>query len=163
MTNVKYPEPPHEAELKAGKAVEAFRDLRAQLTEQNPAYAAAVELENAAEGFCRDVRAALREQRKAQGRDQAEVAALLDMTQSAVSKIETGEGDLGLKSVFRYARALGLIPVCVLQPDNSQLFAEDSNAARVARELQTAFVKETSKAMASAVAEIARAVGEKEA
>jgi transcriptional regulator with XRE-family HTH domain len=163
MTNVKYPEPPRQAGVKAGKAVEAIRDMRAQLAEHNPAYAAAMDLENEAEGFCRDVRAALREQRKAQDLDQAEVAALLDMTQSAVSKIETGEGDLGLKTVFRYARALGLIPVCVLQPDNSQLFPEGSNAAQVTRELQTAFVKETSKAMSSAVAEIARAVGEKEA
>lgn len=149
------------AAVKEGKAIEGIRALRSQLVEDNPAYALAVDLENEAESFCRDVRNTLREQRKAQKLDQSELAARLDMTQSAVSKIESGDGDIGVKTIFRYAQALGLIPVCLLVPDSRRLFPESAAAAAEAQHLQTDFVKETTHAMSSAVAGLARAFNEK--
>jgi transcriptional regulator with XRE-family HTH domain len=143
-----------------GKAVEGIRDLRMWLAEGNPDYSNAVSLENDAEGFCRDVRLRLREHRKARGLDQTAVGKLLDMTQSAVSKIESSEGDLGMKSVFRYAHALGLVPVCVFLPDSSRLFPKEAvMTAKAAHNLQTALVNDTSKAVSSAVAGFARAFG----
>jgi transcriptional regulator with XRE-family HTH domain len=164
MPELKQAPPPAKAGVKEGKAIEGIRALRSQLAEANPDYALAIDLENDAEGFCREVRKSLREQRKAQKLDQAEVAAMLDLTQSAVSKIESGEGDLGLKTVFRYAHALGLVPVCLLLPDSSRLFPKNAAAAaKAAQDLQTDFVKETSNAMSSAVAGLARALGEREA
>jgi transcriptional regulator with XRE-family HTH domain len=158
MPDVKQAQARAKAAVKEGKAIEGIRALRAQLAEDNPAYAVAVDLENEAERFSREVRNTLREQRKAQKLDQSELAARLDMTQSAVSKIESGDGDLGVKTVFRYAHALGLIPVCLLLPDSSQLFPKSAAAAaKAAQHLQTDFVKETSNAMSSAVAGLARA------
>jgi transcriptional regulator with XRE-family HTH domain len=147
--------------IKEGKALEGIRALRSQLIEGNPAYAAAVDLENSAESFCRDVRNNLREQRKGLGLDQKAVGDLLDLTQSAVSKIESGEGDLGLKTVFRYAHALGLVPVCMFLPDSEQLFPEKAAAAaKITRKFQTEFVKDTSNALSQALTGLARSLSE---
>jgi transcriptional regulator with XRE-family HTH domain len=149
---------------KEGKAVKAIRALRSQLTEMNPAFGDAVALEDEAERFCREARSSLREQRKAQGLDQSDVAKLLDMTQSAVSKIESGEGDIGMKTVFRYAQALGLIPVFTLMQDGSRLLpAEAAYAVKAMRSFQTSVVKETSEAASSAAANLARSIGKEEA
>jgi transcriptional regulator with XRE-family HTH domain len=149
---------------KVGKAVKAIRTLRSQLTEMNPAFSDAVALEDEAERFCREVRGNLRDQRKAHGLDQSAVAELLDMTQSAVSKIESGEGDIGMKTVFRYANALGLIPVFTLMEDGSLLLpAEATHAAEAVRSFQTSVVKETSQAASSAAASLARSIGKEEA
>jgi transcriptional regulator with XRE-family HTH domain len=149
---------------KEGKAVKAIRALRSQLTEMNPAFSGAVALEDAAERFCREVRENLRDQRKAHGLDQSAVAEILDMTQSAVSKIESGEGDIGMKTVFRYANALGLIPVFTLMEDGSLLLpAEATHAAEAVRSFQTSVVKETSQAASSAAASLARSIGKEEA
>ena len=149
---------------KQGKAVKAIRALRSQLTEMNPAFSDAVALEDDAERFCREARSNLREQRKAQGLDQGAVAKLLDMTQSAVSKIESGEGDIGMKTVFRYAQALGLIPVFTLMKDSSRLLpAEAAYAAKAVRSFQTSIVKETSQAASSAAVSFARSIGKEEA
>jgi transcriptional regulator with XRE-family HTH domain len=145
-----------------GKAITGIRALRSQLAKENPAYAVAVDLENDAESFSREVRASLREQRKAQGLDQTAVADLLDMTQSAVSKIEIGEGDIGVKTIFRYAHALGLLPVCVFLPDSSRLFPEGAAAAaKAAQNFQIDLVKDTSNAVSSAVAGFARSFNER--
>jgi transcriptional regulator with XRE-family HTH domain len=152
------------AARKEGKAVAGIRALRSQLAEENPSFVEAVALEDDAERFCREVRGSLRDQRKAQGLDQSAVAKRLDMTQSAVSKIESGEGDIGMKTIFRYAHALGLLPVCVFLPDSSQMFAKQTGAAaKAARDLQTELVKDTSNAMSSAIAGFARAFSEKDA
>ncbi len=100
----------------AGKAVAGIRALRADLAQEIPGFAAAVELERGAEDFCLAARADLRDRRKAMSLDQAELARRLDMTQSAISKIEKGEGDLGLKTLYRYAEALGCRPLLLLVP-----------------------------------------------
>lgn len=159
--NVEHAVSQRSAARKEGKAVAGIRALRSQLAEENPAFGDAVALADEAESFCRVVRGNLREQRKARGLDQSAVARLLDMTQSAVSKIESGEGDIGMKTVFRYAHALSLLPVCVFVPDSSQLFAKGTGAAaKAARDIQTGLVKDTSDVMSSALAGFARAFNE---
>lgn len=45
--------------------------------------------------------------RKAAGLSQTEVAARMGTSQSAVARLEAGEGDLRLSSLERYAAALG--------------------------------------------------------
>jgi transcriptional regulator with XRE-family HTH domain len=150
------------AAAKEGKAIDGIRALRAQLADENPAYAAAVEVEDDAESFCREVRAKLRKERKGRSLDQTAVAELLDMTQSAVSKIESGEGDIGMKTVFRYAHALGLIPVCTFMADSRRLFSDaDVATAKAVQTFQTGLVKDTSEAVSSAVADFARSFAER--
>jgi transcriptional regulator with XRE-family HTH domain len=147
---------------KEGKAILGIRALRSQLADENPAYAAAVEVEDDAESFCREVRAKLRKERKGRSLDQTAVAELLDMTQSAVSKIESGEGDIGMKTVFRYAHALGLIPVCTFMADSRRLFSDaDVATAKAVQTFQTGLVKDTSEAVSSAVADFARSFAER--
>jgi transcriptional regulator with XRE-family HTH domain len=145
------------AGIKPGRAVEGIRALQSQLAEENPRYADAVALEDHAENFCRAVRDDLRDRRKELGLDQSEVAERLDLTQSAVSKIESGDGDIGLKTLFRYAHALGLVPVCTFVPDGSRMFADHTAAAAEAMQaLHIELVKDTSDALARAVKGIAR-------
>lgn len=164
MTKVDAKTAPATARAPAGQAVEGIRALQSELAALNPRYADAVKLERDAENFCRDVRLGLRENRRAQGLDQADIARMLDLTQSAVSKIESGEGDIGLKTVFRYAYALGLIPVCTFLPDSSRLFPQvAAGAAKAVQDFQTGLVKDTSQALANAVAGFARSFSEDEA
>src|SRR5690348_6062882 len=97
--------------LEEDKAVEGVRAMRHRLAQTLPDYRRAVEAEDNAEGFCRELRMSLRDQRKQMGIDQKSLAERLGMTQSAVSKIESGEGDVGVKTLFRYAHALELRPI----------------------------------------------------
>jgi transcriptional regulator with XRE-family HTH domain len=102
--------------LREGKAVSAVRAMRNRLADESPAFKAAINAEAEAESFCREIRDDLRRQREAQKIEQGVLGKRLDMGQSAVSKIETGEGDIGVKTIFRHARALGLRPVCFFVP-----------------------------------------------
>jgi transcriptional regulator with XRE-family HTH domain len=72
----------------------------------------------------------LGKQRKIKGLDQSTAGKSMDMSQSAVSKIETGEGDIGMKTIFRYARALGLHPVCVFMPADPETLAAFEHAIK---------------------------------
>jgi transcriptional regulator with XRE-family HTH domain len=137
------------------KAVAGVRALRRRLAETIPAYQEAVARETDAEAFCRELRASLRDQRKGLGIDQRTLAERLDMTQSAVSKIENGEGDFGVKTLFRYAQALGLRPVCGFIQTGAPAATE---AEKAAQQFQIDFVKETFGKVSSAAAGIARAL-----
>jgi transcriptional regulator with XRE-family HTH domain len=148
--------------LGKGKAVEGIRALRERMAREIPAFALAVDLDDRAESFCREVRNDLRDERKKQQLDQSVAAKRLDMTQSAISKIENGEGDLGLKTVFRYAHALGLRPVCMFVPDSDRLFPSEvhstqAQAVRAAQEFQLGLVRATCNTVSHAVASLARA------
>jgi transcriptional regulator with XRE-family HTH domain len=140
------------------KAIKGIRALRTRMAAENSGFAAAVDLENEADNFCRMVRASLRERRNAQGLDQSEIAARLDMTQSAVSKIENGEGDIGIKTIFRYAQALDLLPMCTFMADSRRLFpAEAVEAVEAVKNFQTDIVNSASQAISSVVSGLARA------
>jgi transcriptional regulator with XRE-family HTH domain len=140
-----------------GKAIKGIRALRTRMAAENPAFAAAVDMESQADSFCRMIRASLREQRMAQNLDQSEIAARLDMTQSAVSKIENGEGDIGMKTIFRYAQALGLLPMYTFMVDSRRLFpAEAAAAIEAVENFKTDIVNSASQAVSDVVSGLAR-------
>jgi transcriptional regulator with XRE-family HTH domain len=123
-------------------AAAGVRVMRDRLARQSPEFKVAVDLEEEAENFCREIRDDLRQHRRLKGLDQGAIGKRLDMSQSAISKIETAEGDVGVKTIFRYARALGLHPVCVFVPAVEQMFdfcekaqAENDTEVVLAREL----------------------------
>jgi phasin family protein len=92
------------------KGLGGIRAISEDLSKEIPEYANAARVEAKAEAFCQTVRSKLRAERNARGLDQQHLADRLDLSQSAVSKIEAAEGDLGLKTLYRYAAALGLEP-----------------------------------------------------
>lgn len=122
MSKLKQDAPLDATKPSQGEAADGVRVMRDRLARQNPEFKAAVDLEVEAEDFCREIRDDLRHHRKLNGFDQSAIAKRLDMSQSAISKIETADGDIGVKTIFRYARALGLHPVCVFVPAAEQVF-----------------------------------------
>lgn len=109
------------------RAVAGIRRLRDRLAKDHPAFAAAAEIESGAEAFCQAVRGDLRALREQRGLNQAALGEIMDMTQSAVCKIETGQGDIGLKSIYRFAEAAGCRPVLVFLP-SAQALARHAEA-----------------------------------
>jgi transcriptional regulator with XRE-family HTH domain len=87
---------------------DGINTVRERLAARHPNFATAVEKERRVDAMCQALRGELRDQRRKAGLDQAELAALLDVTQSAISKLESGSSDIGVKTLFRYAEALGL-------------------------------------------------------
>ena len=84
--------------------------LTKDIAGKNPQFAEALEQEREHYAYCRQLRERLRELREAAGVSQAELAKRMDMTQAAVSKIETGSGDIGMTTVSRYCAALNVQP-----------------------------------------------------
>jgi len=117
------------------KAVAGVRALRRRLAEDVPDYAEAVRFEREAEAFCLSLRAELRKRRKAKHLDQEALGERIGLTQSAVSRIERSQGDIGLKSLYRYARALGLQPVISFTPSVEELLDEVTGAPDEAGQL----------------------------
>jgi transcriptional regulator with XRE-family HTH domain len=93
-----------------GKAVDSIRAFAADLAGKVPGFAEGAEIEREADHFCRSVREALGEHREVQNLNQAALGQAMGLSQPAVSRIERGDGDIGLKTIYRYARALGLKP-----------------------------------------------------
>jgi transcriptional regulator with XRE-family HTH domain len=98
------------AEKEIPLAIRGLRAFRDRLAAEIPEFRQAVDAEAEAEAFCRSMREQLRGLRKDLGIDQAALGEMIGLTQSAVSRIERGTGDIGLKTLFRYARALGRKP-----------------------------------------------------
>lgn len=90
-----------------------------QLAAESPDIAAAFDFEEYCGKFLRMVRLQLKFLREASGISQGEVADRLGLTQGAVSRIERGEGDIGLATVYRYTMALGLRPIVNYVPSPS--------------------------------------------
>lgn len=104
------PSLPPEAPARQGLA-----RMRAVLARDIQGYEAAEAEEDAIEAFLAMIRAELRARRVAMGIDQTALGRRLGLGQSAVSKIETGRGELGLGTIARYAAALGLRPELLLR------------------------------------------------
>jgi transcriptional regulator with XRE-family HTH domain len=120
-------------------ALAGLNALRESLEQKYPSFRAAKSDEQAAETFCRHVRDLLQERRKAMKVDQKEMGRRLNLSQSAISKIETGRGDLSLKTLHRYVTALGLQPTVFFSPTARTLaeefveeFVQLGNAAAIA-------------------------------
>jgi len=112
-------------------AIQGIRAFRERAGREVPELRDALAGEADAQEFCRAVRDELRTHRKASGIDQATLASAMDLTQPAVSRIERGSGDMGLMTLFRYARALGLKPFLTLtQPSGAVIGDEEGAAAR---------------------------------
>ena len=90
-----------------------------------PNFARALREEDAYLQFCRKVREDLKNLRMDMGVKQTDVAAELQMSQSGVSKIEIGEGDIGLLTLCRYAGALGMQPSISFAPAASTYERKD--------------------------------------
>jgi len=82
--------------------------LRTKLAKDYPQFADAVSFEQKIEGQCRLLRLALRLTREKLGIEQSKAAERMQVGQPMISRIENGAGDIGLKTLFRYAAALNL-------------------------------------------------------
>jgi DNA-binding XRE family transcriptional regulator len=102
---------------KAGKGMNAIRN---RLRDANPKLAEAEAAEREIDDFCAALRRELQRVRVDHKLHQEDLAAMLELTQPTISKIESGHGDIGLRTVFRYARALGLRPSIKFVRNESQ-------------------------------------------
>lgn len=110
--------------------------LRREASEKSEAFREAVNKEDEWIGFCQKLRRKLADIRVKRGIDQYQMAEKLEMSQSAVSKIENGKGDIGLLSICRYADALGLSPIVLFgRPVEAELDESDAQAQKTEEEL----------------------------
>lgn len=98
------------------KAEGAINRLRTTLADNYPGFELAESVERDAEELCRKVRKDLCEKRKSMHIDQAVLAEKLNLSQSSISKIERGKGDIGIKTIHRYSSALGMVPLLLFVP-----------------------------------------------
>lgn len=109
------------------KGVAGIRMLRDSLAADIPAFAEAVATRRRADSQVADLRRQLRDRRIAMNLDQQAMADRMGVSQSAISKIENGTGDLGYRTIYRYAAALGVEPVLGFSDEN-WIFAEEQPA-----------------------------------
>jgi transcriptional regulator with XRE-family HTH domain len=117
-------------------SLEGIAGLRVKLARGRPKFAAAVGKELQAEGFCQGIRAQLRTRRERLGLDQVAIATKLEIGQPSVSRIENGSGDIGLKTLFRYADAIGLKPVVLFVPSEARIAQQLTQRADLTRPLK---------------------------
>jgi transcriptional regulator with XRE-family HTH domain len=98
------------------KALAGLEVMRQRLRKESDNFSVAEAAVNKAVAFCASVRAELRQRRNELKLDQSQVGQKLNLSQSAVSKIENGRGDIGLLTVYEYAEAVGLRPVLTFVP-----------------------------------------------
>ena len=134
------------ATRKLPKAVAGVKALRDRLQELAPP--GALEADENADVFCQAVRLNLRTLRKQCQVDQSELAKRLDMTQSAVSKIEGGTGDLGLKTLYRYVEALGHRPELLL--------LQSYQSASAIEEAQSKLLRSMSESISASMAQLVK-------
>jgi transcriptional regulator with XRE-family HTH domain len=82
--------------------------IRAKLAENNPKFAKADSFEQNLERLLVQLRDRLKEARIKRGVGQSELASRMQVGQPLISRIENGVGDIGLKTLYRYAGALDL-------------------------------------------------------
>lgn len=92
-------------------SAEAIQELRRALEAESPAFREASKTTRNADMLIQAARTNLRQERLRRNMDQADLAAALDMTQSAISKFETGTGDIGIKNLTRVAAGLEMVPL----------------------------------------------------
>jgi len=137
--------------------------LRSRLAAADPKFNAAARIEREAEALCDEVRSDLKAYRHTLGVSQKELAERVELGQPAISKIESGRGDLSLKTVFRIAEALGLRPVLAFAPaahaaEERLLAAETATAtAALASAVQEDLIRKIPDIVQEAVARVAAA------
>jgi len=103
----------------------SLEEYKAELAKDSPEIAAAFDFEEYCGRFLKMTRLQLTFLRKASKISQKDIAERLGMTQSAVSRIENGQGDLGMATVYRYTMALGLRPIVNYAPSPSLSAAKE--------------------------------------
>lgn len=98
------------------KALAGLHAMNERIAEEVPGYREALAEEQILNKRCLALRNDLRLRRDTQGISQKDVASRMKITQSAVSKIENGDGDIGLLTLLRYAVALDLELVFAVTP-----------------------------------------------
>jgi len=121
LTKVVHATPNTAVPAKEPKALQGFQNIRETLRKSSPAFEVAEASVEDSEAFCASVKADLRERRKRMRLDQTQIGAKLNLSQSAISKIESQRGDLGLETLYQYAEALGLRPAVVFIPTAESL------------------------------------------
>lgn len=96
-----------------------------KLANEIPEFGSAYRAEQANLAFCAKTREDLRQMREQMGVTQKDLADRLEISQSAVSKIEGGDGDIGLLTLCRYAGALGMQPTLTFSPAASTYLRQD--------------------------------------
>lgn len=98
---------------------ESFGAFRQIVAAHNSAFALQVERQMAAQQAGQAVREALRARRKQVVPRQADLATMMGTTQSRISDIERGIGDIGVETLLVYAQAIGVpaaeLTGCIMQ------------------------------------------------
>lgn len=92
----------------ADNAMLSLKDYKSRIADEHPAFGQALLEEEGHRKLCRRVREDLRALRDSLDLKQSDLANRLGMSQSVISRIENGEGDIGLLTISRYAATLGL-------------------------------------------------------
>jgi transcriptional regulator with XRE-family HTH domain len=92
----------------SNQSASGITGLRSRLASSHPKFAEADAFERQIDNECMRLRARLREARKKLGVDQSSLAERMQVGQPVISRIENGTGDIGVKTLYRYADALGL-------------------------------------------------------
>lgn len=138
-------------------------DLRNRLAARDSKFNAATKVERDAEALCDAVRSDLKAYRHTLGVSQRELAERVELGQPAISKIESGRGDLSLKSIFRIADALGLRPVLAFAPathageERPPATETTAAAAALAGAVQEDLIRKIPEIVQEAVARVAAA------
>ena len=103
----------------------SLEEYKAELAKDSPEIAAAFDFEEYCGRFLKMTRLQLKFLRKASKISQKDIAERLGMTQSAVSRIENGQGDVGMATVYRYTMALCLRPIVNYAPSPSLSAAKE--------------------------------------
>lgn len=109
----------HPASSEAVDETTEIDGLRTRLEKKFPAVAEARLARTERERVQREIIAALIKLRG--GRNQTEVAEAMGTTQSAVSRIESAAGDIGISTLLRYGEAIDLTPADLFSQISEQL------------------------------------------
>ncbi len=94
----------------AVNSARSLGELRDILEAYNPEFKNAADERRHAEAMADHLRAALRQSRKRAHIGQTTLAGFMGTTQSSISALETGSGDLGVITMFRYLEGLSINP-----------------------------------------------------
>ena len=94
----------------AARKAGSINELRDVLEAQYPAFKEAADSRRMAEAMAEHLRAALKRTRKNARISQTTLAEIMGTTQSSISALETGPGDLGVVTLFRYLEGLRINP-----------------------------------------------------
>lgn len=103
-------------EIVGMEGLQAFRQFRAELEAENPAFRGASDRGRRAKAFAERSRDDLRAFRIELHLEQTDLANAVGYSQSAISKVEKGQTELTLVMLYRLADAMGLRPVVSFVP-----------------------------------------------